>query len=98
MFQNLESFFIFFTPANLASSLQMELQKEDLSDLYSIFLEHGNTVNTVWLLDEDDLIEMGLSIGERKRYLLVANKKKKVYQDSGNSEFFNYSRLQSFAL
>ena len=46
--------------------LELELKKHDLAELYHVLLDHGIIVETLWSLNEQDLLEMGLSIGKYK--------------------------------
>jgi hypothetical protein len=69
--------------------LEIELKKQDLSQLYRLFCDHGIIVQTLWTLNEQDLLEMGCSIGERKLYTTKKEEaiKKEKSHENGNSEF-----------
>ena len=83
----------------LLLGLECVLRNQNLSDLYSVFIEHEITPETVWSLSEENCKEMGLSIGDRKRYLLAANKRNETDQETANSELLlNYIYIKLYII
>ena len=60
------------------TKLELEFQKHDLLDIYEAFLKHEITHDLAWSLTKDELKEIGLTLGQQKRYLAAAKKDNKA--------------------
>ena len=49
--------------------MKVTLKKYGLSDLYEIFAQEKITVGILWDLTEKEIIEIGLKLGQRHRYI-----------------------------
>ena len=66
--------------------MEEELNRHNLSELYPTFLRESVTLDVLWLLTENDVREMGLTVGQRRRYFLAAEKEtiKSTHLGKGN--------------
>ena len=49
--------------------LKLELNIYNLTDLFAIFKQEKIRVNIMWKLNHGELLEMGLKVGQRHRYM-----------------------------
>ena len=68
------------------SKLVLELEKYNLMDAYELFRNHSITHDILWTLSENEIKEIGLNLGQRRRYLLAVEARKEENHEAGKEE------------